>query len=273
MQANRLHGLPCRSLSCFGRTVTAGRAASIMILNEKRNAELTQLQKELGYGFRDVKLLNTALTHTSYVKGENRSAGHNERLEFLGDAVLELIVSEYLFVNNPNMNEGLMTRVRSRAVYENALFDAAKSLELGKYLLLSHGEEHTGGREKPSILSDALEAVIGAMYIDGGIEPAKKLILSFAVDFINNAVKTVTVKDHKTLLQEFIQQGHLGQLEYDVVSVTGPDHKRVFTMEVRINGTPYGRGSGSSKQEAGQNAAKATLAMLGAADGGAAEAR
>lgn len=242
-----------------------------MKLSEKRIEELDSLQRSLGYTFKDPALLNTALTHTSYVKGENRSSGHNERLEFLGDAVLELIVSEYLFINNPNMNEGLMTRIRSRAVYESALFDAALGVDLGRYLLLSHGEEHTGGREKPSILSDALEAVIGAIYIDGGIEPAKAFILSFAVNFINEAVKTVSVKDNKTLLQEHIQQNHSGTLEYNVISVSGPDHQRVFTMEVSINGIPYGRGQGSSKQEAGQNAAHATLVMLGAAEPGTSE--
>lgn len=235
-----------------------------MKISEKRYSELEKLQGILNYSFKDTELLNNALTHTSYVKGENRNAVHNERLEFLGDAVLELIVSEYLFVNNPNMNEGLMTRVRSRAVYENALFDAAREIGLGGYLLLSHGEEHTGGREKPSILSDALEAVIGAMYLDGGIEPVKKFILGFAVSSINEAVKTVSVKDYKTLLQEHVQQSHTGNLEYDVVSVSGPDHKRVFTMQVSINGEAFGCGQGGSKQEAGQNAAHATLLMLGA---------
>ena len=235
-----------------------------MKISENRCSELNKLQETLGYTFNDIALLNTALTHTSYVKGENRSAGHNERLEFLGDAVLELIVSEYLFINNPEMNEGLMTRVRSRAVYENALFDAARGIGLGKFLLLSHGEEHTGGREKPSILSDALEAVIGAMYIDGGIEPVKRFILGFAVEFINEAVKTVSVKDYKTLLQEYVQQNHSGNLEYTVLTVSGPDHKREFTMEVSINGRSLGKGRGGSKQEAGQNAAHATLMMLGA---------
>lgn len=235
-----------------------------MKLSEKRYSELYELQGIIDYSFKDTDLLNNALTHTSYVKGENRNAVHNERLEFLGDAVLELIVSEYLFVNNPHMNEGLMTRVRSRAVYENALFDAALEINLGRYLLLSHGEEHTGGREKPSILSDALEALIGAMYLDGGIEPAKKFILGFAVSSIDEAIKTVSVKDYKTLLQEYIQQNHTGSLEYEVVSISGPDHKRVFTMEVSINGAAYGRGQGGSKQEAGQNAAHATLLMLGA---------
>ncbi|MCR5809090.1 MAG: ribonuclease III [Clostridiales bacterium] len=237
-----------------------------MKINESRISELKALQETLHYRFSNLELLNTALTHTSYVKGENRSSGHNERLEFLGDAVLELIVSEYLFINNPGMNEGLMTRIRSRAVYENALYDAARRVDLGKYLLLSHGEEHTGGRDKPSILSDALEAVIGAMYLDGGIEPAKDFILSFAVDFIHEAVKTISVKDFKTLLQEHIQQQHSGTLEYEVVSVSGPDHKRVFTMVAVINGKPMGKGQGNSKQEAGQNAAHATLVMLGALD-------
>ena len=226
-------------------------------------AELERLQNTIGYTFERPELLNTALTHTSYVKGENRAAGHNERLEFLGDAVLELIVSEYLFINNPGMDEGLMTRVRSRAVYENALYDAARQIDLGRYLLLSHGEEHTGGREKPSILSDALEAVIGAVFIDGGIEPAKRFILSFAVESVREAVKTITVKDYKTQLQEHVQQAHKGELEYNVINVSGPDHKRVFTMQVCLNGKEYGIGQGNSKQEAGQNAAHATLAMLG----------
>ncbi len=235
----------------------------MMTINEKRAAALEKLQSKLGYGFKDIGLLNTALTHTSYVKGENRAAGHNERLEFLGDAVLELIVSEYLFNTQPHMNEGLMTRIRARAVYENALFDAACGIGLGEYLLLSHGEEHTGGREKPSILSDALEAVIGAMYIDGGIEPAKRFVMGFARSAINDAIKTITVKDFKTQLQEYVQQEHIGELEYSVIGVSGPDHKRVFTMQAGINGKSYGIGQGNSKQEAGQNAAHATLVMLG----------
>ncbi len=235
-----------------------------MRINDNRRDRLDVLQRTIGYTFSDIQLLNTALTHTSYVKGENRSAGHNERLEFLGDAVLELIVSEYLFINNRDMSEGLMTRVRARAVYENALFKAAMNIRLGSFLLLSHGEENTGGRTKPSILSDALEALIGAVYIDGGLEPAKRFILSFAVDYINDAVKSVSVKDNKTLLQEYVQQEHMGELEYVVVSMSGPDHKRTFTMLVNINGKPYGKGHGMSKQEAGQNAAHATLIMLGA---------
>lgn len=241
----------------------AGKAAGInAVMNERRIAELEELMSKLSYSFTDPALLNTALTHSSFVKGENRAALHNERMEFLGDAVLELCVSEYLYLNHPHMNEGMMTRTRSRAVYEHALYKAAKELDLGKYLRLSHGEENTGGRDKPSILSDALEAVIGALFLDGGISAAKPFVLSFAVESIAEAVKSVTAKDYKTLLQEYVQHNHTGELEYTVIGISGPDHKRVFTMQVSIGGVVYGFGEGSTKQEAGQNAAKATLELL-----------
>ncbi len=232
-------------------------------MNEKRIAELTELQSKLSYSFTDPSLLNTALTHSSFVKGENRAAIHNERLEFLGDAVLELCVSEYLYLNYPHMNEGMMTRTRSRAVYEPALYRAAQRFDLGRYLRLSHGEENTGGRDKPSILSDALEAVIGAMFLDGGLESAKRFILCFVDESIADAIRSVTAKDYKTLLQEYVQHNHAGELEYTVIGISGPDHKRVFTIQVTIGGVVYGFGDGSTKQEAGQNAAKATLELLG----------
>ena len=160
------------------------------------------------------------------------------------------------------MNEGMMTRTRSRAVYEPALFRYAKELGLGKYLRLSHGEDNTGGREKSSILSDALEAVIGAIFLDGGIASAKEFILGFVEESIAEAVKTVSAKDYKTLLQEYVQHNKAGELEYTVIGLNGPDHKRVFTMQVSIGGVVYGFGDGSTKQEAGQNAAKATLELL-----------
>ena len=137
------------------------------MLQKERIEQLNEFSAKLSYSFTDIDTLNTALTHSSYVNGENKARKHNERMEFLGDAVLELCVSEYLYLNYPKMNEGLMTRTRSRAVYEPALYQVAEQLNLGDYLLLSHGEENTGGRDKPSILSDALEAVIGAIYLDG----------------------------------------------------------------------------------------------------------
>lgn len=231
-------------------------------MNEKRLKELTELMTKLSYSFADPALLNTALTHSSYVKGENRASTHNERMEFLGDAVLELCVSEYLYLNYPHMNEGMMTRTRSRAVYEPALYEAAKRIDLGKYIRLSHGEERTGGRDKPSILSDALEAVIGALFLDGGLECAKRFVLTFVEASVAAAVQSVSAKDCKTLLQEFVQHHHSGELEYTVIGISGPDHKRMFTMQVSIGGVVYGFGSGSTKQEAGQNAAKATLELL-----------
>ncbi len=160
---------------------------------------------KLNYSFTDVELLNTALTHSSFVRGDNRIYPNNERMEFLGDAVLELCASEYLYLNYPKMNEGMMTRTRARTVCESALNLVAKELELGKYLLLSHGEENTGGREKPSILSDALEAVIGSIFLDGGIECAKRFILSFIKNSVEEAARSLSAKDYKTLLQEYVQ--------------------------------------------------------------------
>lgn len=232
------------------------------MLTEERLNTLKELSAKLSYSFTDYEILNTALTHSSYVNGENKANSHNERMEFLGDAVLELCVSEYLYINYPKMNEGLMTRTRSRAVYEPALYDAALHLDLGSYLLLSHGEENTGGRDKPSILSDALEAVIGAIYLDGGFVPAKRFILSFVKKSIHAAIKTVSVKDYKTLLQEYVQRKHSGELKYTVIGISGPDHNREFTMQVSIGDVVYGFGSGRTKQEAGQMAAKATLELL-----------
>ena len=172
---------------------------------------------KLNYSFTDVELLNTALTHSSFVRGDNRIYPNNERMEFLGDAVLELCASEYLYLNYPKMNEGMMTRTRARTVCESALNIVAKELELGKYLLLSHGEENTGGREKPSILSDALEAVIGSIFLDGGIECAKRFILSFIKNSVEEAARSLSAKDYKTLLQEYVQHYHSGELEYKVI--------------------------------------------------------
>ena len=217
-----------------------------------RLRSLEELQKELGYTFKDSTLLDTALTHTSYVKGDGNGSVHNERLEFLGDAVLELCVSEKLYKEYPDLNEGVMTRVRALCVCEGALHRAAGKLGLGKYLLLSHGEEHSGGREKPSILADAVEAVIGAVFLDGGIIPAKELVLRVTAGSIEQAVQSVNTKDYKTMLQEYVQKKHLGNVTYDLVSTSGPDHMRTFTLQAVIAGERKGIGSGSSKQEAGQ---------------------
>lgn len=227
---------------------------------------LNALQQRLQYGFHDLSLLDTALTHASYVKGDGRACAHNERLEFLGDAVVELCVSEYLYKNYPDMDEGLMTRARALAVYERALHQIALTLGLGEALLLSRGEERSGGREKPSILADAMEAVIGAVYLDGGLDEAAKLILRFATKSISDAATGVASKDYKTMLQEHVQQRRLGAIEYVFTGASGPDHKKLFFMRVEVNGRAVGEGEGGSKQEAGQRAAKMALETMTNAD-------
>ena len=232
----------------------------------ERRKRLGALEARIGYRFKELGLLDTALTHTSYVKGDGRASKHNERLEFLGDAVLELCISEYLFTRNARYNEGDMTRLRAQTVCEAALFLVAKRLELGGLLLLGRGEDHSGGREKPSILSDAVEAVIGALYIDGGMEVARGFILSYIGGAVEEAVVDGPQKDYKTMLQEYVQKRHMGQIAYLLTGSTGPDHSKVFTMEVTVASVPAGRGEGRTKQEAGQQAAKAALASLGIID-------
>ena len=224
------------------------------------------MQERLGYGFKDVSLLDVALTHTSYVKGDGRAHAHNERLEFLGDAVLELSVSEYLFTRFKDYNEGDMTRLRAQTVCEGALFEVAKALDIGSSLLLGRGEEHSGGRAKPSILSDAVEAVIGALYIDGGMEAARSFIMSFISASVDSALNSGALKDYKTMLQEYVQKRHLGAIAYKLTGSSGPDHNKTFTMEVSVASIPTGSGEGKTKQEAGQQAAKAAMEYYGLID-------
>ena len=221
------------------------------------------LEETLQYAFSDRSLLETALTHTSFVKGDGKRQAHNERLEFLGDAVLELCVSEHLFRQRPELQEGAMTRHRARLVCEQALFGAACSLGIPDCLRLGNGEELTGGRQKPSIVSDALEAVLGAVYLDGGLEAARRVIVEHVVRLLEEARVDETDKDYKTRLQEHVQKGHIGALEYECLGETGPEHQKRFTICVRLSGEPVGTGTGLSKQSAGQAAAKAALIRLG----------
>ncbi len=231
-------------------------------MDVKRREKLEYVQSKIGYTFDDITFLDIALTHTSYVKGEGRRLTHNERMEFLGDAVLEFCVSEFLYENFPEMDEGTMTRIRAYTVCESALYEVSKMFGIGEALLLSHGEEHSGGRRKPSICSDATEAVIGAIFLDGGIKNAKSFVLSFATEFVYKAVKMASTKDYKTLLQEKIQSTHAGTLHYELRGEKGPDHKKTFMMDVLLNNDVVGSGEGGSKQEAGQQAAKAALEFI-----------
>lgn len=232
-------------------------------MDADRRKKLESLERRVGYSFNDKGLLDMALTHTSYVKGDGRASAHNERLEFLGDAVLELCVSEYLYNRFAEYNEGDMTRLRAQTVCEGALYDVAKKLELGKSLLLGRGEDHSGGREKPSILSDAVEALIGALYIDGGMDTAKDFIMGFIGTAVQSAVSGGPHKDYKTMLQEYVQKRHMGQIAYVLTGSSGPDHNKVFDMDVTVAGVVVGSGEGKTKQEAGQHAAKAALEEMG----------
>lgn len=221
---------------------------------------MVEFEKNIHYTFNDKELLRTALTHSSYANEKKGKIQFNERLEFLGDAVLQLITSEKLFKENPNMPEGKMSKQRAALVCEDALAGYAHEINLGDYLNLGKGEETTGGRKRPSILSDAFEAVIGAIFLDGGMEPAKKFVLHF-VDAAH-----LSLQDYKTLLQEIIQQNPGEKLSYVVTEESGPDHDKQFTMEVHLNSNVIGKGTGKSKKHAEQAAAKEALALMGYKD-------
>ncbi len=222
-----------------------------------------ELEDKIGYHFKNKELLREALTHSSYAN--ERKAQHikyNERLEFLGDAVLSVVVSDYIFKHCPELPEGELTKLRAALVCEKSLFDFAKQINLGSYLSLSRGERHNGGAERPSIVSDAFEALIAAIYIDGGMEPAAKHILNFVIPAVRNTKKK-PVKDYKTTLQEIIQKNPGEKLEYVQVSESGPDHNKHFVFEVHLNSNIIGRGGGRSKKEAEQQAAREALELMG----------
>ena len=221
---------------------------------------MRELEEKLGYRFKNIGLLEHAMTHSSYAN-EHRSAGitSNERLEFLGDSVLGMVVAEHLFTAHPDMPEGELTRTRAALVCETSLYEVARTLNLGRYLRLGKGEDAGGGRARPSILADATEATLAAVYLDGGIESVIPIIRTYILD--KEREKAVD-RDYKTALQELVQR-HPGQaVSYRLVDETGPDHARVFVMEVSVGGKPVGIGRGRSKKEAEQMSAKAALEKL-----------
>lgn len=220
------------------------------------------IEQAIGYAFHNRSLLETALTHTSFVKGDGRSSEYNERLEFLGDAVLEVIVSEYLYLKHPDMREGSLSRMRAHLVCESALHLAACELGIPQWLRLGHGMEITGGRENPSIVSDAMEAVIGATFLDGGIENAKKLITERVLPVLERTRLDNDKRDYKTRLQEYVQKRHIGTLTYELTGTEGPEHDKVFFLRVLLDGREIGSGSGKTKQQGGQEAAKIALRLL-----------
>ena len=224
---------------------------------------MRELEKRLDYSFRDPALLEEALNHSSYAN-EHRSAGirSNERLEFLGDSVLGFVTAEFLFCQHPDAPEGDLTRIRAALVCEQSLYEVARRLDLGAYLKLGRGEEAGGGRERTSILADATEAVFAAVYLDGGIGAASALIHRLLLDAEKEEVLEERRRDYKTALQELVQRQADQVLSYHMVGEEGPDHDKTFLAEVRLNGAAIGAGSGHSKKEAEQAAARSALEAM-----------
>ena len=222
---------------------------------------MRDLQERLGYQFQDQDLLEHALTHSSFAN-ENKKLGigDNERLEFLGDSILGQVTAEYLYRKTPEIPEGNMSKFRSELVCETALFEVAKKLDLGSHIRLGKGEESTGGRSRPSILSDAVEAVIAAIYLDGGYTPAKAFISEYVLT--SEIDYSAPSGDWKTLLQEFVQKTPGKTIEYRQIAESGPDHNKRFTFNVIIDGAVCGEGTGRTKKEAEQLAARDAMDRL-----------
>ena len=223
---------------------------------------LEKLEERIGYNFKNIKYLETAMSHSSYANEKKGAIKSNERLEFLGDAVLSIIVSDYIFLHCPHFPEGELTKLRASLVCEKALCGFAKSISLGDSIMLSKGEARSNGNERPSILADAFEATIAAIYLDGGLEQAKKFVLKFVIPSIESP-KFKSFKDYKTILQELVQKNPGESLEYVLVDESGPDHDKHFVIEVHLNHNVIGKGGGRSKKEAEQQAAREALELMG----------
>lgn len=226
--------------------------------------QLKELQNSIHYTFKDESLLRHALAHSSYAN-EHRVEipGSNERLEFLGDSVLGLITAEYLYTHYQHLPEGKLTKMRAQLVCENSLFEFSKEISLGEFLLLGHGEEKSGSRHRPSIVSDAFEAVLAAVYLDGGLENAKMFALPFIIKGAKQIEETSRTSDYKTTLQEIAQQNPGELIHYELISASGPDHAKIFEVHCYLNSNLLGKGVGKSKKEAEQMAAKEALQLMG----------
>ena len=222
---------------------------------------IKDLEKAIGYQFRNISLLQNALTHSSYANERwHNSLLSNERLEFLGDSVLGMLVADYLYRTFPDRPEGELTRMRADMVCEHTLATAANRIGLGEHLQLGHGEEQGGGRNRESILADAMESIIAACFLDGGLEAALKIVKQFIL--VEVPVKKLHNADYKTALQELVQQKKNQVLSYAMVGQSGPDHDKKFDVEVSLNGRVVGKGTGSSKKRAEQAAAKDAMEHL-----------
>ena len=220
------------------------------------------LEQKLGYKFNNINLLKNALTHSSYANEVRNGFSSNERLEFLVDSVLSIVVSDYIYKHYPNMPEGELTKLRASLVCEKSLCAFSRELELGSYLMLGKGEDKGGGRERDSILADAFEAVLAAIYLDGGMEPARRHVMNFVLRELKHTDDEV-FKDYKTALQEIIQRNPDESVTYILIDESGPDHDKSFTVEVRLNSNVIGKGTGKNKKRAEQMAAKEALMLMG----------
>lgn len=218
------------------------------------------IEENIGYNFKDKSLIEEALTHTSYANENNVKS--NEKLEFLGDSILEFISSKYLYKKFPNLNEGELTKVRATVVCEESLYEIAKKHDISKYIKVGRSERGNGGNHRPAILADSIEAIIAAIYFDGGLDQAERFIIDNLENAMNVASQNVGVKDHKTVLQEKLQKNGDIDIQYRIIDEQGPDHNKTFTAEVTLNGKVLAVGSGKSKKHAEMQAAQKALQNL-----------
>lgn len=218
-----------------------------------------KLQDILEYKFNNIKLLKIALTHSSYAHEAGNGTRYNERMEFLGDTILNLAISERIYLHNPEISEGNMSKIRATIICEECLFEAALKLKYDEFIMLGKGEEKFGGNKKPSILADAFEAVIAAIYLDSNFETAKNFIIKVLGERTDRSIGLVGQKDYKTRLQEVLQSKSNEKITYKVISEKGPDHSKNYEVEVYLGSKSLGIGKGHSKKEAEQNAANEAL--------------
>ena len=231
------------------------RAAAISLKPERRK-ELQLFERHTGIRFRELEFLNQGFTHRSFANELGETGENNERLEFLGDSVLGLVVSEYLYETLPDQPEGELARIKSFVVSEASLSEIARGLRVDNFILIGKGEEYSGGRSKKAILADCLEALIGAYYLDSGFQPARRFVHQMLIPEINKVLENRHAKDYKTLLQEYVQKRMKTYPKYRVVQKTGPDHDKTFWIEVHIGDRSFGAGKGKNKKEAEQEAAR-----------------
>lgn len=221
---------------------------------------MEEIEENIGYKFKNKELLKTALTHTSFANENNATS--NEKLEFMGDSILEFISSKYMYTHFPNLNEGELSKLRATVVCEESLYQIAKKHNISKYIRVGYSETLCNGNEKPAILADSIEAIIAAIYFDGGLEKAEKFIIENLAQAMENASKNVGMKDYKTVLQEKVQENKNSHIEYKIIGEKGPDHNKTFIAEVLLNGKILASGEGNSKKHAEMHAAQKALEKI-----------